>query len=888
MDFSTDLSPSSFSKELRMRPLDSERNGQTEKWCVVEKGPQSLDLEGKPFTFDHVAGEKASQEDLFQLAGRPIVKNCLEGFNSTMFAYGQTGSGKTHTMFGAGVCKDEVEIGSEWGMIPRVVHLLFTLLEQEKQQRESEGFKFSWTCSLLQIYQDQISDLLDPTRSNLVIAEATNGVYVKDLTKKEVTTFAQVMELIQQGMEQRQTAPTNMKEESSRSHCVFTCNIESTWTAEGNKNSRSSQLNLVDLAGSEKQKQSGAEGDRLKEAISINSSLSHLGKVIMVLVGSVRENRPRPLIQSYSHLCLSHEATHSTLRFAKDVKEVCNKAVVNEAAERQPDDQQAEIARLMDELDSTIKSKQDAEADKSALNDRLKLLEQEMMELRGRFLIEEGGRRDAEQAVEEARRELREAAAALAQEKAAVADLRASLEQVREMQEERREQEGKLMELTERVIAEEGGRLDAEQAAEEARRELREAAAALAQEKAAVADLRASLEQVREIQGREERGEEERKEQEVTLQQLRERAFTEEGRRRNAEQAAEEAKRELQEAGAAAAALALENAAVKEQLRASREQVRELGPGVEEEGMQEEEEASEGLGGEEEGVSEGLGGEEEGVSEGLGGEEEGVSEKLGGEEEEGVSEGLGGEEEGVSEGLGGEKEEGVSEGLGGEEEERVSGVKKPRRKNKLFTLDEVELLVAAVEKFGIGRWVDVKDSAFATSQHRTNVDLKDKWRNLLTTKSIQLSQELLNRVKQADKYWKEQARIQQENQVGAFPTSPVFPLPFPFPHLPGLSPLLSVFPTFPTFPTYPAFPFALRWSEGAKRGAGRSSEADGMAGETNGGAVGAEGGANGGEAAECRVGAAQEEGGAGGVDDYDEEARLQQQGEVSIVAQACP
>jgi hypothetical protein len=33
-------------------------------------------------------------------AGKPIVDNCLGGYNSSIFAYGQTGAGKTYTMQG--------------------------------------------------------------------------------------------------------------------------------------------------------------------------------------------------------------------------------------------------------------------------------------------------------------------------------------------------------------------------------------------------------------------------------------------------------------------------------------------------------------------------------------------------------------------------------------------------------------------------------------------------------------------------------------------------------------------------------------------------------------------------------------------------------------------
>lgn len=49
--------------------------------------------------------------------------------------------------------------------------------------------------------------------------------------------------------------------------------------------SRKSRFNLVDLAGSERQKDTGATGDRLKEASNINRSLSALGNVINALVG---------------------------------------------------------------------------------------------------------------------------------------------------------------------------------------------------------------------------------------------------------------------------------------------------------------------------------------------------------------------------------------------------------------------------------------------------------------------------------------------------------------------------------------------------------------------------------------------------------------------------
>ena len=77
-----------------------------------------------------------------------------------------------------------------------------------------------------------------------------------------------------------------MNRESSRSHAVFTVNLESRRRAFAGAalQKRSALLHLVDLAGSERQKSTESAGVRLKEASAINKSLSALGNVIKALV----------------------------------------------------------------------------------------------------------------------------------------------------------------------------------------------------------------------------------------------------------------------------------------------------------------------------------------------------------------------------------------------------------------------------------------------------------------------------------------------------------------------------------------------------------------------------------------------------------------------------
>ena len=118
------------------------------------------------------------------------------------------------------------------------------------------------------------------------------------------TTLEEVMACFDAGTNLRHTGSTQMNEQSSRSHSVFTISVEQRWSdspktvrdssaayeinnyAANNSFYLGAKFHFVDLAGSERAHRTGNVGDRFKESIHINSGLLALGNVISALSSS--------------------------------------------------------------------------------------------------------------------------------------------------------------------------------------------------------------------------------------------------------------------------------------------------------------------------------------------------------------------------------------------------------------------------------------------------------------------------------------------------------------------------------------------------------------------------------------------------------------------------
>jgi kinesin family protein 15 len=213
-------------------------------------------------------------------------------------------------------------------------------------------------CTYVEIYNEQIFDLLSQSQTKLQIREDRGVTFLENCTESHARNLKEVQEIISKGVDNRHVASTSMNLESSRSHAVFTAFIKTVATHHDSKKVvRTSRFHIVDLAGSERVKDTNVDGQRFKELCKINTSLSTLGKVIYELAensnfeGSKKQqsfinfrtsklthllkdslggNSKTVMICTLNPHMSAIKETLNTLKFAQRAKMIKQKPVVNE------------------------------------------------------------------------------------------------------------------------------------------------------------------------------------------------------------------------------------------------------------------------------------------------------------------------------------------------------------------------------------------------------------------------------------------------------------------------------------------------------------------------------------------------------------------------------
>ncbi|TVU12150.1 hypothetical protein EJB05_45780 [Eragrostis curvula] len=346
---------------VRFRPLSQREIRLGEEIAWYADGDTTVRSQQNPsvaYAYDRVFGPTTTTRHVYDAAAHQVVSGAMEGINGTIFAYGVTSSGKTHTMHG-----DQ----RSPGIIPMAVKDVFSII-QETPNRE-----FLLRVSYLEIYNEVVNDLLNPSGQNLRIREDLQGTFVEGIKEEAVLSPVHALSLITAGEEHRHVGSTNFNLLSSRSHTIFTMTIESSPCRESSEGEAVtfSQLNLIDLAGSESSR-AETTGVRRKEGSYINKSLLTLGTVISKLTDGkashvpFRDSKLTRLLQSslsgqgrVSLICTvtpgssNSEETHNTLKFAHRAKHIEIQALQNKILDEKSliKKYQNEIRQLKEELD---------------------------------------------------------------------------------------------------------------------------------------------------------------------------------------------------------------------------------------------------------------------------------------------------------------------------------------------------------------------------------------------------------------------------------------------------------------------------------------------------------------------------------------------------------
>ncbi|KAI5192715.1 kinesin family member C2/C3 [Nematocida minor] len=220
-----------------------------------------------------VLSPKTTQQDLFSEI-EDLVYAVTKGYNVSILAYGPTGSGKTYSMEGPShihkkndaSCVHEIGSACQCAACAEegVVYRSAQLLKSELRRMEVLGYTHAVRISAVEIYNDKIINSIE-----------------------DAPSLEKITDIFKMVSRNRKIGSTECNLRSSRSHLIFTIHLviqRSTDT--GSMEYIEGSLCIADLAGSERLNHSKAEGERMKEAVEINRSLTALGDVVYAIANN--------------------------------------------------------------------------------------------------------------------------------------------------------------------------------------------------------------------------------------------------------------------------------------------------------------------------------------------------------------------------------------------------------------------------------------------------------------------------------------------------------------------------------------------------------------------------------------------------------------------------
>lgn len=322
-----------------IHPLDFGSYGKTLVYQPKTRVDLTKEVETVPFAYDNVFDESSTNIGIYNRSLRNLVEPFFEGQWATVFAYGQTGSGKTYTMMGSNITG--VNAGTATLDESNLGLYYLAALDIFDMIKLPEYSHLNVRVSLFEIYGGKLFDLLNDRGQIKCLEDSKGKVCFPGLTEHPVDSPENVMNLIEQGAQNRSTGTTSRNADSSRSHAVL--QIKLIKSSGRKKDIEHGRFSFIDLAGSERgadtsnasktTRMEGAEINTsllaLKEvirALATGGSMTHIpfrgSKLTQVLKDSfVGENSRCCMVACISPDIGNCEQTLNTLRYADRVKE---------------------------------------------------------------------------------------------------------------------------------------------------------------------------------------------------------------------------------------------------------------------------------------------------------------------------------------------------------------------------------------------------------------------------------------------------------------------------------------------------------------------------------------------------------------------------------------
>ena len=229
------------------------------------------------YNFTEIFWTNIKNDEIYEKVCKSSIKELFtQHKNALIFVYGITSSGKTYTVNG------NMET-------PGILQKSLLDLYKEYDKLKENNSLWNLTCTYIEIYNEEVFDLLSKERKKIKIVGRGNKFYAQGCITKTINSVQDFSNALSFGELNRTKAETNANPYSSRSHSIFRVEL----SYQNNDNISLIEpvsLCIVDLAGAERVSKSGVIGTGLKEAGNINSSLLVLKKCFDAMEANSRTN----------------------------------------------------------------------------------------------------------------------------------------------------------------------------------------------------------------------------------------------------------------------------------------------------------------------------------------------------------------------------------------------------------------------------------------------------------------------------------------------------------------------------------------------------------------------------------------------------------------------